>query len=57
MIDVLAVLIGTGDLVLHRPTHHLPTPLWSGLAWGAGAIAFLLFLSWLFPRHAPWKPE
>jgi hypothetical protein len=57
MIDVLAVLIGTGDLLLHRTTHHLPTPLWSGLAWAAGAIAFLLFLSWLFPRHAPWKPE
>jgi len=52
-VDVADVLVGTGDLVLHRTTHHLPTVLWSSLAWIASAVAVMMVLSWLMPRRLP----
>jgi hypothetical protein len=52
-IDVTALLVGTGDLVLH--TGRLPTALWSVLAWTSTVIAVMLALSWLMPRRLPWR--
>lgn len=52
-IDVTALLVGTGDLVLH--TGRLPTALWSVLEWTSIVIAFMLALSWLMPRKLPWR--
>jgi hypothetical protein len=52
-IDVTALLVGTGDLVLH--TGRLPTALWSVLAWTSTVIAVMLALSWLMPRELPWR--
>ena len=52
-VDVTALLVGTGDLVLH--TGRLPTALWSVLEWISIVIAFMLALSWLMPRKLPWR--
>jgi hypothetical protein len=59
LLDVADVLVGTGDLVLHRTTNGPPTALWSVLAWIAGAIAIMVALSWLMPRQLPrnWLPR
>lgn len=53
LLDVADVLVGTGDLVLHRTTNGPPTALWSLLAWIACAIAIMVALSWLMPRQLP----
>ncbi len=48
------VLIGVGDLVLHQPSHRMPTELWTALAIVAGAATILFTVSWLFPiAHRP----
>jgi hypothetical protein len=57
LIDVAIVLTGTGDLLLHLSTHVLPTALWSGLAYGSAAVAFVIILSWLMPRQLWWRKE
>ncbi len=53
LIDVVAVLIGTGDLVLHRSTNPPPADLWLGLAWAAIVVAGLVTLARLFPMAPP----
>lgn len=57
MLDIAAVLAATGDLVVHRTTHQLPTPLWAGLTLASIALGLLLVLSWLIPRRPPWRSE
>jgi hypothetical protein len=57
MLDVASVLIGTGDLVLHRTTHPLPTALWSALAWTSAVIAVLIGVSWVAPVMRPRRSE
>lgn len=57
MIDIAAVLVATGDLVVHRTTRNLPTPLWAGLALLSIVLAVMLVLSWLMPRRPPWRAE
>jgi hypothetical protein len=56
MIDIAAVLVATGDLVVHS-TKHLPSALWVGLTLLSIAIAVLLATSWLMPRRLPWRRE
>jgi uncharacterized membrane protein len=51
LVDVGAVLFGTGDLVLHRSTTQPSTGVWSVLAGIAIAVAAMVFLSWLMPRR------
>jgi hypothetical protein len=53
LIDVVVVLITTGDLVLHKTTLQPPEPLWLGLAWVSGAVAALVTLAWAFPLVLP----
>jgi hypothetical protein len=53
LIDVGAVLIGTGDLVLHRATYPLPEDLWLILAWIAIVVAGVVTLAWRLPMARP----
>jgi hypothetical protein len=57
MVDIAAVLVATGDLVLHSTTQHLPSALWAGLTWLSIVLALLLAASWLMPRRLPWRRE
>lgn len=57
MLDIAAVLAATGDLVIHRTTRQLPTPLWATLTFVSIALGLLLVLSWLIPRRPPWRME
>jgi hypothetical protein len=42
LIDAVVVLLGVGNLVLHRTGHAVPVALWTGLAIAACAV-FVLF--------------
>ena len=57
LLDVAAVLTGTGDLVLHQATSpgQFTTTLWSVLAYVATFIALMLSVSWLMPRKLLWR--
>jgi hypothetical protein len=57
LLDVVALLICTGDLVLHLPARRLPDNLWTALAWGSITVAVMVTLSWLMPRRLPWRRE
>lgn len=52
-VDVVVVLVATGDLVLHRATSQRPEVLWLVLAWVSGAVAVLMILARLFPIVLP----
>lgn len=47
--EVVVVLIGVGNLVLHQTAHGLPVTLWTWLAVVAGAATLLFTISWLLP--------
>jgi hypothetical protein len=51
--DVAAVLIGTGDLVLHGSTSGRPEDLWHALAWVTYVVAGFVTLARLFPVAPP----
>jgi hypothetical protein len=51
--DVAAVLVGTGDLVLHRATRPLPVDLWLVLFWVTCVVAGFVTLARVFPVAAP----
>ena len=51
--DVAAVLVGTGDLVLHRMTKPLPEDLWLILFWVACVMAGFVTLARVFPVAPP----
>jgi hypothetical protein len=51
--DVVAVLIGTGDLVLHRATRPLPEDLWLVLFWVTCVVAGFVTLARVFPVAPP----
>jgi hypothetical protein len=51
--DVAVVLVGTGDLVLHRTTKPLPEDLWLGLSWAAAVVAAFVTLARVFPVAPP----
>jgi hypothetical protein len=53
LVDVVVVLVATGDLVLHKTTLQPPDALWLVLAWVSGAVAFLMILAWVFPLVLP----
>jgi hypothetical protein len=49
VIDAAAVLVGVGNLVLHRVQHPVPVTLWTCLAIVTAAVAILFTISWLVP--------
>jgi len=51
--DVAAVLIGTGDLVLHGSTSGRPEDLWHVLSWVTYVVAGFVTLARLFPVAPP----
>jgi hypothetical protein len=51
--DVAAVLVGTGDLVLHRATSPLPEDLWLALFWTSVVVAGFVTLARVFPVAPP----
>jgi hypothetical protein len=51
--DVAAVLVGTGDLVLHRATRPLPQDLWQVLFWTSVVVAGFVTLARVFPVAPP----
>ena len=57
LIDAAVVLIGVGNLVLHRAGHAVPVTLWTGLAIAACAVFVLFSISWLAPVARPPRRE
>ena len=51
--DVAAVLVGTGDLVLHRTTKPLPEDLWLILFWVGCVVAGFVTLARVLPVAPP----
>jgi hypothetical protein len=52
-IDVVVILIGVGDLVLHQTGHPVPVRLWTVLAVVAAVVTGLMTVSRLFPIARP----
>ena len=52
-VDVLVVLVGVGDLVLHQAGHPTPVRLWTVLAVVAAVVTGLMTVSRLFPIARP----
>ena len=48
-VDVLVILVGVGDLVLHQAGHPMPVMLWTVLAVVAAVVTVLMTVSRLFP--------
>jgi hypothetical protein len=57
LIDAGVVLVGVGNLVLHRAGRPPPTTLWTGLALVSGIVAILFTISWLAPVARPPRRE
>jgi hypothetical protein len=49
VIDAVVVLLGVGNLVLHRVQHPAPVTLWTWLAIVADGVAVLFTISWAVP--------
>jgi hypothetical protein len=52
-VDVIVILVGVGDLVLHQAGHPAPVTLWTVLAVASAVVMGLMTISRVFPIARP----